>query len=103
MSDLNLTSSAAQNISNLLDMTETREMIQENGLEAASSLTAQNVDAYIFSEELSTEPQIDRRDKRKNRGQDGRKPERTDMPKRRTAICRHKKRPEYKGTAPGKK
>ena len=56
-------------------------MIQENGLEAASSLTAQNVDAYIFSEELSTEPQIDRRDKRKNRGQDGRKPERTDMPK----------------------
>lgn len=81
MSDLNLTSSAAQNISNLLDMTETREMIQENGLEAASSLTAQNVDAYIFSEELSTEPQIDRRDKRKNRGQDGRKPERTDMPK----------------------
>ena len=81
MSDLNLTSSAAQNISNLLDMTETREMIQENGLEAASSLTAQNVDAYIFSEELSTEPQIDRRDKRKNRGQDGHKPERTDMPK----------------------
>ena len=81
MSDLNLTSSAAQNISNLLDMTETREMIQENGLEAASSLTAQNVDEYLLAEELSVAPQTDRRDKRKNRGQDGHRPERTDMPK----------------------
>lgn len=81
MSDLNLTSSAAQNISNLLDMTETREMVEEKGVEAASSLTAQNVDAYIFAEELSAEPQINRRDKRKKRGQDGRKPERADMPK----------------------
>ena len=81
MSDLNLTSSAAQNISNLLDMTETREVIQENGLEAASSLTAQNVDEYLLAEELSVAPQTDRRDKRKNRGQDGHRPERTDMPK----------------------
>ena len=81
MSDLNLTSSAAQNISNLLDMTETREMIQENGLEAASSLTAQNVDEYLLAEELSVAPQTDRRDRRKNRGQDGHRPERTDMPK----------------------
>lgn len=81
MSDLNLTSSAAQNISNLLDMTETREMIQEHGLKAASSLTAQNVDEYIFSEELSAEPQIGRRDRRKNRGQDGHRPERTDAQK----------------------
>lgn len=81
MSDLNLTSSAAQNISNLLDMTETREIIQENGLEAASGLTAQNVDEYLLAEELSVAPQTDRRDKRKNRGQDGRRPERADMPK----------------------
>lgn len=81
MSDLNLTSSAAQNISNLLDMTETREIIQENGLEAASGLTAQNVDEYLLAEELSVAPQADRRDKRKNRGQDGRRPERADMPK----------------------
>jgi len=81
MSDLNLTSSAAQNISNLLDMTETREIIQENGLEAASSLTAQNVDEYLLAEELSVAPQADRRDKRKNRGQDGRRPERADIPK----------------------
>ena len=81
MSDLNLTSSAAQNISNLLDMTETREIIQENGLEAASSLTAQNVDEYLLAEELSVAPQTDRRDKRKNRGQDGRRPERADIPK----------------------
>lgn len=81
MSDLNLTSSAAQNISNLLDMTETREMIQENGLEAASSLTAQNVDEYLLAEELSVAPQTDRRDRRKNRGQDGHRPERADMPK----------------------
>lgn len=81
MSDLNLTSSAAQNISNLLDMTETREIIQENGLEAASGLTAQNVDEYLLAEELSVAPQADRRDKRKNRGQDGRRPERADTPK----------------------
>ena len=81
MSDLNLTSSAAQNISNLLDMTETREAIQENGLEAANNLTAQNVDEYLLAEELSVAPQTDRRDKRKNRGQDGHRPERTDMPK----------------------
>ena len=80
MSDLNLTSSAAQNISNLLDMTETREIIQENGLEAASGLTAQNVDEYLLAEELSVAPQADRRDKRKNRGQDGRRPERADTP-----------------------
>lgn len=80
MSDLNLTSSAAKNISSLLDMTETREMIEEKGVEAASNLTAQNVDEYI-AEELSIEPQIDRRDKRKNRGQDGRRPERANAPK----------------------
>ena len=39
------------------------------------------MDEYLLAEELSVAPQTDRRDKRKNRGQDGRRPERADMPK----------------------
>lgn len=64
LSDFQLTASAAQNISNLLDMTEERDKRKEEKLDNQKVLSAKNVDDVIFAEEMEAAPQISRKGKK---------------------------------------
>ena len=64
LSDFQLTASAAQNISNLLDMTEERDKKKTEKQGDQKVLSAKNVDELIFAEEMETSPQINRKNKK---------------------------------------
>lgn len=64
LSDFQLTASAAQNISNLLDLTEDRDRKKAEKAGDQKVLSAKNVDEVIFAEEMETAPQLNRKNKK---------------------------------------
>lgn len=66
LSDLDITSSAAKNLANFLDMTEARETPEAEFVQAAekTTISEQNVDAMIFETEMDQTPVFGQKNKK---------------------------------------